>query len=184
MNDGLKQRIIGAIVLLAIAVIFVPVLFDRERITPVDRNTQIPVAPLISLPEPSPAVKPAKVKDGDNKGKADLLSRVKSPEAIFVPNEIEVQDLSQEAPGLDEDGVAKAWVIQVASYKSKERALSIRDELIAKGYQAYSREIKQAGTEVVRVYVGPSFHKDRLVVSKAKIDETYNIESLLLRFRP
>ena len=55
MNDGLKQRIIGALVLVALAIIFVPVLFDRERIAPVDRQTRIPPAPDILL-EPLPEV--------------------------------------------------------------------------------------------------------------------------------
>lgn len=47
MDDGLKQRIIGALVLLAIAIIFVPVFFDQERIVPLDRTTQVPLAPEI-----------------------------------------------------------------------------------------------------------------------------------------
>lgn len=45
MDDGVKQRIVGAFVLVALAVIFVPVFFDRERIAPVDRESQIPLAP-------------------------------------------------------------------------------------------------------------------------------------------
>lgn len=45
MDDGLRQRIVGAFVLVAIAVVFIPVVFDRERIEPLDRTTQIPVAP-------------------------------------------------------------------------------------------------------------------------------------------
>jgi DedD protein len=58
MNDGLKQRIIGALVLVALAVIFLPVLFDKERIAPVDRATQIPLAPVVVpalIPEPAKA---------------------------------------------------------------------------------------------------------------------------------
>ena len=45
MDDGVKQRIVGAFVLLALLVIFLPVFFDRERIDPVDRESQIPLAP-------------------------------------------------------------------------------------------------------------------------------------------
>jgi len=45
MNDGLKQRIIGALVLVALGIIFIPVIFDKERIVPVDRTTQVPPEP-------------------------------------------------------------------------------------------------------------------------------------------
>ncbi|WP_096084525.1 SPOR domain-containing protein [Agaribacterium haliotis] len=58
MNDGLKQRIVGALVLMALGIIFVPVIFDKERIVPVDRTTQIPQAPdihALPLPEFPPA---------------------------------------------------------------------------------------------------------------------------------
>ena len=44
-DDGLKQRLIGAVVLLALGVIFLPVLFDRDRIEPIDQETLIPEAP-------------------------------------------------------------------------------------------------------------------------------------------
>lgn len=47
MNDGLKQRIVGALVLLALGIIFIPVIFDKERIEPVDRVSQIPPEPQI-----------------------------------------------------------------------------------------------------------------------------------------
>ncbi|MBX2857994.1 MAG: SPOR domain-containing protein [Cellvibrionaceae bacterium] len=51
MDDGVKQRIVGSFVLLALLVIFLPVFFDRERIAPVDRETQIPLLPELEASE-------------------------------------------------------------------------------------------------------------------------------------
>lgn len=51
VDDGVKQRIVGSFVLLALLVIFLPVFFDRERIAPVDRETQIPLSPELATPE-------------------------------------------------------------------------------------------------------------------------------------
>lgn len=59
MNDGLKQRIVGALVLVALGIIFIPVIFDKERIVPVDRVSQIPLEPdLRAVPLPEAAVPP------------------------------------------------------------------------------------------------------------------------------
>lgn len=239
MNDGLKQRIIGAVVLLALAVIFVPVIFDKERITPVDRNTQIPIMPPmiaetdaaiviskqaeLARKELEKANNPKKRKGLDEKvtesepsspektlattkieknkilaenenidpsGAMDISSektirdKVKAPDKIFIPDDKHPESLDSEAPSLDENGVAKAWVLQVASYQGLARAEKIRDELIAKGYMSFTKLIKTSTGETTRVYVGPSLVKDSLIDAKAVIDSDYKINTMLLRFKP
>ncbi|WP_078083263.1 SPOR domain-containing protein [Microbulbifer mangrovi] len=64
LNDGVKQRIVGALVLAALAVIFLPTLFDREGARYIDVTSQIPPAPdikpiTIAEPEPVADVEPA-----------------------------------------------------------------------------------------------------------------------------
>ncbi|WP_226665007.1 SPOR domain-containing protein [Microbulbifer aggregans] len=64
LNDGVKQRIIGALVLAALAVIFLPSLFDRQGTRYIDVTSQIPPAPaiqpiVIAEPEPVKEVAPA-----------------------------------------------------------------------------------------------------------------------------
>ena len=57
LNDGVKQRIVGALVLAALAVIFLPTLFDREGARYIDVTSQIPPAPdikPIAIAEPRP----------------------------------------------------------------------------------------------------------------------------------
>ncbi|MBU2885089.1 SPOR domain-containing protein [Gilvimarinus agarilyticus] len=57
MNDGLKQRLIGALVLVGIAVIFLPGFFKEQQLHQVDTRTQIPARPdtvevVIEAPKP------------------------------------------------------------------------------------------------------------------------------------
>ena len=253
MNDGLKQRIIGAVVLLALAVIFVPVIFDKERITPVDRNTQIPIMPpdiantdaaiLIakqaevrqkereqisnskqhkkndanvldsefSSPQKQAVITEAEknntlaeketidpngtniddatgadegVDVADINAAKTIRDKVKAPDKIFIPNDKQPENLDSEAPSLDENGVAKAWVLQVASYQSLARAEKIRDELIAKGYMSFTKVIKTNTGQTTRVYVGPSLVKDSLIEAKTVIESDYKINTMLLRFKP
>lgn len=60
--DGLKQRIIGALVLVSLAVIFVPMLFDEPHSERTSRSINIPEEPPfpeVDAPEPPAADAPA-----------------------------------------------------------------------------------------------------------------------------
>lgn len=176
MNDGLKQRLIGAVVLLALAMIFIPVFFDRENIEPVDRKTQIPVAPVIEK-NPVPKFEQPKME-------TPIREMVKAPEDIFVPDETQPESLTPEKPGLDEKGVPKSWILQVASYGTEKRAITLRGELIDLGYESYTRSVKTDAGKMTRVYVGPNFNKGRILDAKKKIDKKYDISTIVLKYKP
>ena len=54
MNQGAKQRIVGTVVLLALALIFLPIIFDGEGSYQAPVSSRIPDTPIISiLPEPT-----------------------------------------------------------------------------------------------------------------------------------
>lgn len=189
MDDGLKQRIIGAFVLLAIAVIFVPVFFDRERIEPVDRTTLIPLAPSIEpvvIGRPVPPdndIEPAKPVE---EMFVPVVEVTPVPVEKTAPEEnppVPIQD-SEPPASMTDKGVPQGWVLQIASYRSAERAIKMRDELIKDGYKAYLREVKANGGLMSRVYVGPKLDRDKLEREKAKLDKKYKIETLLLKFDP
>lgn len=50
MEENLKQRLVGAAVLVALAVIFLPAVFDKDERVAIDTTSQIPSAPLIEPP--------------------------------------------------------------------------------------------------------------------------------------
>lgn len=171
-DDGLKQRLIGAVVLLAIAVIFLPVLFDRKRLEPIDTQTQIPaepdIAPLIvEAPEPPTD-----------------MALAPEPQTMFVPEETDMAELEPEPIGLDATGDVASWVLQVASFREADHAARLRQRLIDAGYTAFSRESQFKNGSVVRVYVGPKLDKAELERLKAEIDAKFEVQALLLEFRP
>lgn len=171
MDDGLKQRLIGAIILLALAVIFLPVLFDREGLEPVDTVSQIPPQPEIvpiTIPEPKP---PANVEPAPE------------PEQMFVPDESSPVEPEPELPGLQTDGTPKSWVLQIASFRSESNANALRDKLMGAGYSAYTRTIKYKNGTVTRVFVGPKLEKERLMAEQQAIDKRFQVESILLEFQ-
>ncbi|HEY7774536.1 MAG TPA: SPOR domain-containing protein [Marinagarivorans sp.] len=172
MDDGLKQRLIGAIVLLAIAVIFIPALFDRETITPVSTETQVPPMPVIELAPIEVAEAP------------EVVSPAPEPEAMFIPDETQPEPETPAPPSLNDDGVPSGWIIQVISYSEKAKAETFRDRLIDEGYHAYLRDAQSAKGLHYRVYVGPKLDKKAILADKDAIDKKYKLNSILLDMTP
>jgi len=210
MNDGLKQRIIGAMVLVALGIIFLPVLFDKERIAPVDRQTQIPLAPdIVPSDMPSP---PVRVDDVDPKAevektagsfrvqeldKSDAADQDSSQQAsaddkapaapAAQASESKVtpaKEVSAAKPTMSPKGVYETWVLQVASFGSSSYAEKLRDKLLADDYKAFIKKVTTAKGEFSRVYVGPSMDRDRLLEAKRSIEKKYALKTSLAKYSP
>jgi len=196
MNDGLKQRIIGALVLVALGIIFIPVLFDRERIAPVDRVTQIPPEPekkMLSLPEPpvAPRTPDAELKkeiDGrfDIEKEDAAKQREQAQETEATPTTTPKATPKVGSTENTEKKVEKlgAWVLQVASYESKQRASETLKELEKMDFRGFTRETETSVGKRTRLYVGPNVSKDELEKAKSVIDKKFRVDSLILKFRP
>ncbi len=173
MDDGLKQRLIGAFVLLALGVIFIPVLFDRERIEPVDKRTQIPLAPLVESIVIESAVPP------------EIEHAAEPATEMFVPDENEVETTKLEVePTFDSNGVPNSWVIQVASFRFEKHAKELRDILIKDEYAAYTRNVSTDRGKMTRLYVGPKFDKNILISQKKEIEKEHKLSVIILKFEP
>ena len=185
MDDGIKQRIIGAIVLLALAVIFVPIFFERERIEPLDRKTLIP-----TMPDIEPVVMATPEIQAENIEPAEPVEEIFQPdetmpiiEKPFFNNSGTIS-AKQEDKVLNRKGVPQSWVLQIASYQSREWAEKMQKDLTEIGYEAYIREAYSDSGKLLRVYVGPKLNISELRKEKAAIEKKFNIETLLLKFEP
>lgn len=171
MDDGLKQRLVGAIVLLALAVIFVPVLFDRERMEPIDTQTQIPPPPkieVVELPKPSAP---------------DWIEPAPEPQTMFAPDEQQAVLPESEPAAERAIGEGRSWVLQVASFRSDDHANSLHQRLVDLGYPAYIKKVSFKNGDIIRVYVGPKLDKSALQEMKEAIDQQLKVDSMLLEFK-
>lgn len=177
LSENMKQRIVGGFVLLALALILFALLFDFSDAARVDTRSQIP---------DSPEIAPVVVDEPD---RPDNIEPARDDENIFQPEisqEAETEDESPalQPPGLTDEGVAGAWVLQVGSFRDAEKAQSLLEQLLAEGYSAYVRDQKGDAGELNRVFVGPKVLKSKLVEDKAAIDKKYGVNALVLRFDP
>lgn len=160
MDQGLKQRIIGASVLVVAAVIFLPMLLSGQDET-VQVEVQVPPEPVLddrqivtatppAVPQPEPVAEippstdSASVSQPEPEPTAELPSDVPDKPSSPAPEPA--------TPAATTEG---GWVIQQASFSSADNAENFRTTLIEQGYNAYTRAAQSSGKTIVRVYVGP-----------------------------
>lgn len=195
MNDGLKQRLVGAVVLAALAVIFVPSLLREQQPEPVDTSTQIPEQPAIEpltfeVPEQPENIEPAPApetmfmpQDQNQPVRDELGLDAETPEqAEALPEPTEEPPQSDEQPQA-EQGV-QAWVVQVASFSNLDTANKLRDRLQEQGYKAYVRSVEIGSGTVSRVYIGPKLKRSEAESIKSAVDQSLRVDALVLKFQP
>lgn len=89
MDEKLKQRLVGASVLVALAVIFLPSLFHKEQRVEIDTTTQIPPVSIIEPVNIPLAVKPENVQPP-------------SPDKLFQPEFVEPESKAEEQANTDD----------------------------------------------------------------------------------
>lgn len=208
MNSALKQRLVGAIVLVALAVIFVPSFLREKQVEPVNTETLIPDPPeretmTFESPTPPDDVEPAPAPetmfmpdDSREQPVADSLEQARAQEASTPESASGADTGETSSDGTGEDGGESdsdlpeaaseegAWVVQVASLSSADSARKLRDRLQDEGHRAYVREASTSSGQVSRVYIGPKIERAQAEAIKAAVDESLKVESLILRFEP
>ncbi len=177
MGSRVVQRLVGVVVLAALVVIFLPMVLNLDGTHRIDTRSKIPEKPML---EPVQIAEPVRVEG---------VETPKSDERIFqVPDDANVAqnpvDETLEEPALNDAGTPVAWILQIGSFKEKEKADSLTQQLLEEGYKAYSRAGSSAEGSVYRVYVGPNILKEKLLTDSQAIEQRHQIKPLLRRFEP
>jgi DedD protein len=199
MNDTLKQRLVGALILIALGVVFWPIIFVEQGVKPLGEAAQIPARPSVdTTPIERPDISSVRQSPEIEANKELELAELppeeapelveKAPVTEAIPREkVVAQSTRNEAPpkpAIDADGIPIAWILQVASVSSKEKAEALRSRLVDMGYQAYVKKIKTENSVLLRVYVGPKVERARLESMQNKIDAEFKVHSMIRRYIP
>ncbi|MFT5690720.1 MAG: DedD protein [Oceanicoccus sp.] len=187
MNDGFRQRLVGAIVLACVTLILWPIIFSDVSNLIVDRRSQIPPLPAFekySTPQPTRPTNIDPVVDYStemaNIERRSNQSRENTPQEGIAIERVE----NTEKPILDQRGLPVSWVIQVASFTKKHNADEVKLALQEKGFKAYAREVTTSEGLSTRVFVGPKLTKKALKNDQKKIDKMFSLESIIVPFVP
>lgn len=174
MDEAVKERLIGAAILVAIVVLVVPALLTGPRspeqsgspATAGLRSMEIEIAPstppedpVLPVAEPDAVTTPAETAPDVRPD----LPAVESPASATVPAATGSTDAGREEEqqaGPAEPSPA-SWAVQVAALSSRDSAAAMVDKLKGRGYPAFLLEYRADGRVLYRVRVGPETQRER-----------------------
>ncbi len=167
----MKQRLVGAVVLVALVVIFVPMLLDDEpMVTSSITKSNIPPQPGSDFPTrtvPRKEVKPL----------LPAASAIESTKAARSKPEAKPAKTAPKArTGLS------AWVVQVASFEKRANANKLVKRLQAKKLSAFLEQASVDGKTVFRVRVGPEVDHKKAEAIRARIERRFKLKGKIERY--
>lgn len=208
MEQNLKQRLVGVLVLTSLAVIFLPLLFDRQQQDIDPAEYAIPEKPAITIvaPDVEPLEQaiqkeyaaiaevaqskqlqaeamPAEGAPSEPAPKVAASSPVEQTRQ-YLEQEKAVDRSLQGKPVSTPVELADAWVIQVGAFSSDTNARGLQEKLKAAGYMAFTKASKGTNGMLYKVYVGPEIRRAELERQKLALEQQHKLNTLILKYIP
>ena len=172
MEQPLKQRLIGAIILISLAVIFVPMLIGEKPTDSEIISIEIPEAPkdleldsrILTLPEQSEEVL-AEVSISSKSGAK--VTKLLQPAIPKPPEMKKVEGIT-------------AWVVQVGSFSDQKNANALSTKLMKAGFTAFVEQSSNNKGDVFRVRVGPELSKEKAGAVSAKLKKAHQLPNAIV----
>jgi len=167
MEVRVRERLVGALVLVAIVVLLVPAVLQGPERAPAASTGQAnksvevlledgdrPVGNETLMPEPA-APQPAAAPAGPLPAPAASADSAPSP-----ANPVATQPASTVADA-GAAAATPAWAIQLGAFSTREKAERLVADLRKRGYAAFVLEYRASGKVLHRVRVGPEQDRER-----------------------
>ena len=183
MDIQLKQRLVGAVVLISLAVIFIPSILD-ERIS---TDSGVPVTEIEIKPAPKPERKSeekfsSQVIPLEGTKNRALIPIGKSPTPSAKPADTQTKAkvvVKEESP--PKIGMV-SWTVQVAVLSSEKGAIALVNKLKKKDFLAsYEKTYGSSGARY-RVRVEQLYDYDQAKKLKQQIDRETGLKGLIVRY--
>jgi DedD protein len=210
LDKAYKQRMVGALVLVALAVIFLPMLFsrqDEQRQVTVEAPAapQAPVVPQVQMETvavPEPQTLPQEPVPTDEEVAEEtapaapvapapaapiMITKPVAPPAVAKPIPAPAQPITSASSKpdttqsrVDANGLSVSWSVQLASLSSRASAESLQKTLRSQGYNAYIRSADGKN----RVFVGPLIERAEADRLRDLLGRQQNLKGFVVRFQP
>ncbi|MCP4983185.1 MAG: hypothetical protein GY935_22130 [Gammaproteobacteria bacterium] len=202
MDQNIKNRLVGIIVIFALATIFLPMILDGSGVRKDKLEVVIPPQPLVnanpdfetkivelnSSVESLPDLEPRLVdnKTVDNKVKRNTTIATNSATGSESTSDSENNEIMVKNEP-DANVVAKAggesWVLQVGSFQDRGKALAQRDKIRKSNIAAvFIEQFKIDNKASFRVRLGPFVNRDQTKVAQNKIKAKHDIDGIIMKY--
>lgn len=179
METRVKERLVGAVILVALIVALVPeILSGPRRATGGATVTEQPLRTYTidleerGFPAESTESEPTETSEtpGEVSGTAPSNAAAPTPGAAAetptvaqpsAPRALGPAPPARSEPSASEPALDSGWAVQLGSFSNAENAERLVSELRAKGYKAFVSRFESSGQKRLRVRVGPEQERAR-----------------------
>lgn len=211
MSTPFQNRIVGTVIVAAVAIIFLPDILDGKKQSYQSEFETIPETPkfegaseLKKFPEESFKDMPKRQTEIDEKAFDEQLASegdvsqlsdsdvvaAKASKPVSFERSSDVKTIASNTElvkpkTLPEKAVAsKAWVIQLGSFRHKKNVEGLVDKLQKNGYTVFTQPIKTKSGELTKVFIGPELIKSSLEKKIQPLKKLTNVEGKIALFKP
>jgi DedD protein len=207
MEQKLKQRRVGAIILVSLAVIFIPIILEGPDDEWSPRNPSIPEAPRmdygVDMELALPPVETAEPGEPESLEPAEPEAPAAVP-AVVPPVAQPAEPVKSEPPPAKpapSPAPAPApvattadkktdslpvpppgWYIQVGSFSQRMNAEGLRDRLTAAGHTTRLQTINIGKAQVYRVLVGPATSRAIAEQQNSRLEKQQQIKGMVIEY--
>ena len=205
MNTALQNRLVGTVIIVALAVIFLPDLLDGKKQTKQDIQVNIP-----KVPEGLTMQAPRTI------DVAALSEQAQAPENIAMETAVDDEPSTELTPSSSTDTVATqpevnstsnnrsqtqkaslenqtqllfadpkdsaGWVVQLGSFRHQKNVRELMNVLEKAGYRTFSRPVQTPSGELTKVFVGPEIEQEKLKSALPHLNEITKLKGRLTPF--
>ena len=210
METTLKQRLIGAAVIIALAVIFVPMILDGSgRQESVAINMEVPPEPTFTfdseLPDPKQLDELPPIKKAEENTPKEMVVETESTEesaasaTVEKSKPVETQSKTTVATAtqanktqvveatenhIKTNPALSAWAVQVAAFGEKSKALALQEKLIASKISAFTEQSGEGDKVIYRVKVGPELKRENAEKLRDQIENEHGLKGSFVTKHP
>ncbi|MEZ5491852.1 MAG: SPOR domain-containing protein [Gammaproteobacteria bacterium] len=203
MNHGTKQRIVGTVVLLMLALIFLPFILDGDGDYQPAITGRIPEMPAVEIMREPVPQRPQIDADRYPRTQPPAMTVLTDRPAVTAQDEPEPRQLVENSvveprpepepqsepepepepgPMLDEMSLPAGWSVRLGVFSNPQNAATLESRLLNAGYKAYRRELSGAQGSVTGVFVGPQVEREAANRLKVQLQEEFQLAGLVVRF--
>ncbi len=174
MDSPLLQRIVGAVVLVALGVIFIPILLDGSGYR-LRHKHDIIFKPIPEFP-PISQKQVARIPSPLQKMQQTIQQKPLQKKAGTKP--------AEKRPGQAGRGTKSihAFALQVGTFKDNENAEKLRDRLRKAGYVSFIIPMVEKNSKNYKVQIGPELEKALLLKIKGKVKKKFGLDGYVVNY--
>ncbi|MCC5854406.1 MAG: SPOR domain-containing protein [Idiomarina sp.] len=187
----MQNRIVGTLIVLAVAVIVLPDLLSDNRQTRDDEFHVTPLRPHLQH-DSQHASFPSdfSVNMGEQRSVVavpiveDSLNIREVAPTVDLGNNGSNAEATPAAPESRELEGRDAWVIQLGAFRNADTVAALLSELDAAGFSAYSRVMRRGDGELHLLMVGPDLSQTNLETQITPLQELTGLQGRVVPYRP